>query len=90
MSESGAKQKGEKQISIVTKNMTEYAKYKVKIEPDINDHLLEVIKDILEQSEKLESYAGIRLDQLSRLKEEERALIQTRLKLAYEIFGGQI
>ena len=70
--------------------MTEYAKDKVKIEPDINDHLLEVIKDILEQSEKLESYAGIRLDQLSRLKEEERALIQTRLKLAYEIFGGQI
>ena len=65
MSESGAKQKREKQISIETKNMTEYAKKlseKVKIEPDINDQLLEVIKDLLEQSEKLESYAGIRLD----------------------------
>ena len=56
--------KGTKQISIETKNMTESARKlleKVENEPDIDDQLLKVIEDFLKQSEKLESYAGIRL-----------------------------
>ena len=59
-------------------------------EPDIEDHLLEVIEDLLEQSQKLEMYACIHLDQLAHHKEKEKALIQARPKLAYKIFVGKV
>ena len=36
---------------------------KAEAEPDIDEHLLDVIDDILEQSQKLEKYASICLDQ---------------------------
>ena len=93
MTENDAKPKGEKQISMESRNMTECARKlaeRANTEPDIDDHLLYVIKDLLEQSQKLEKYTCIRLDQLARHKEKEKDLIQAWPKLAYEIFSGQV
>ena len=76
-----------------SKNMTECARKlaeRAKTEPDINEHLLDVIKDLLEQSQKLEKYTSILLDQLARHKEKKKDLIQARPKLAYEVFSGQV
>ena len=73
--------------------MTECAKKlaeKAKAEPDIDEHLLDVIDDLLEQSQKLEKYASIRLDQLACHKEKKKDLIHARPKLAYEVFSGQV
>ena len=64
--------------------------YKVDLEIEIEAHLLVVIEEALEQSENFASYASMRLDELSRLDKEERALIQARPKLSYETFKGDI
>ena len=81
--------KGERLIAYETKSMADYAKKlsdKVDLEADIDDQLLVVIEETLEQSESLATYANMRLDELSRIKEEEKALIQARPKLTYETF----
>ena len=73
MTESDAKLKGEKQISVESRNMTECARKlaeKAETELDIDDHLLDVTEDLLEQSQKLEKYAFIGLDKLARHKEK--------------------
>ena len=63
---------------------------KVDLEADIDDQMLVVIEEALEQSESLATYANMRLDELSRIKEEENALIQARPKLSYETFQGDV
>ena len=55
--------------------MTECARKlaeRAEAEPDLDDHLSDVIEDLLEQSEKLEKYASIRSDQLARHKERKK------------------
>ena len=93
ISEENAEHKGEQQIRYETKYMTDCAKKlldKVDLEPEIEAHLLVVIEEALDQSEHFASYASMRLDKLSLLDKEERALIQARPKLSYEVFRGDI
>ena len=52
--------------------------------------MLVVIEEALDQSEHFASYASMRLDEHSCLDKEERALIQARPKLSYEMFRGDI
>ena len=84
MLEENAEHKGEQQICYETKYMTDCAKKlsdKVDLEPEIEAHLLVVIEEALDQSETFASYASMRLDKLSCLDKEERALIQaTRMR----------
>ena len=63
---------------------------KVDLETDIEGQLLVAIEEALEQSESLATYANMRLDELSRIDKEEKALIQARPKLSYETFQGDI
>ena len=83
--------KGEKLMAYETKFMTDCTKKlsnKVDLEADIDDQLLVVIDKALEQSETLATYANMRLDELSKIESEEKALIQARPKLTYKIFCG--
>ena len=59
---------------------------KVDLEPEIEAQLLVLIEEALDQIKSLESYASMRLDELSRLDKEEKALIQARPILSYETF----
>ena len=89
MSEGDAENKGERLISYETKSMADCAKkllVKVDLETDIEDQLLVLIEEALEQSESLATYANMRLDELSRIDKEEKALIQARPILSYETF----
>ena len=75
MTQSDAELKGERQISMESKNLTECAQKlaeRAETEPDLDDHLLDVMEDLLEQSKKLEKYASIRLDQLARHKKRRK------------------
>ena len=81
MLEENAEHKGERQISYETKYMADCAKKlsdKVNLEPEIEAQLLVIIEEALDQSESLSTYANMRLDELSRIDKEEKALIQAR------------
>ena len=89
MAEGNAEHKGERLIIYETKSMADCAKKlsdKVDLEPYIEAQLLDVIEEAFEQSESLATYANMRLDELSRIDKEEKALIQERPKLSYETF----
>ena len=93
MSEDNAEHKGEKQITHEMRDITDCAKKlsdKVDLEPEIEAHLLVVLEEVLDQSKNLASPASMRLDELSPIDKEERALIQARPRLSYEVFKGDI
>ena len=80
--------KGEKQIVLEIKKMTEAAKTlkeRAEIE-NLSEHMQEKVENAIEESENLEHFGTLRLDALSQKKDQDRLNINQRPKLSYEKF----
>ena len=63
---------------------------KHELETGIEEHLSVVIKAALEETESLGLFGSIRLDQLCRMERQDRLNVNSRPKLSYEIFTGDV
>ena len=82
---------GEKTISYKLKELSASAdKVRAKLDAgeELEEGLMEVIEEALDTADQLGESTVIRLDKLATEKEETKALISARPKMAFEVFTG--
>ena len=84
---------GEKTISFKLKELSASAdKVRSKLDAgeEFEEGLLEEIEAALDTADQLSKGAVVRLDKLATEKEETKALIAARPKMAFEVFTGDV
>ena len=84
---------GEKTIAYKLKEMSASAdklRAKVDAEEELEAGVMAEIEEALDTADLLAESAVIQLDQLATEKEEAKALISARPKMAFEVFTGDV
>ena len=82
---------GEKTITFKLKELSQImdkVRAKLESEEDLEESFIEVIEAALDTADQVSELSVIRLDQLATEKDENKALISSRPKMAFEVFRG--